>query len=86
MTAAITAGCVSAWTATVPPAHGEKTYAESRSAPASSPGQPGVRAGAQLTVLLGMEVLTVDYTAEPSSPERAHEVAEAVARTWLGGL
>ncbi|MGY1584574.1 hypothetical protein [Streptomyces sp. MN13] len=68
------------------PGLGEKAYAETRSVSASSPGQSGVRAVAQLTVLLGKDVLTVDYTAEPSSPERAHEVAVAVARTVLGEL
>ncbi|MEW2515432.1 hypothetical protein [Streptomyces sp. NPDC046870] len=68
------------------PGLGEKAYEETRSEPASPPGQRGVRARAQLTVLLGKDVLTVDYTAEPSSPERAREVSVAVARTVLGGL
>jgi hypothetical protein len=68
------------------PGLGEKAFAETRFESASSPGQSAVRARGQLTVLLGKDVLTVDYTAEPSSPERALEVAVAVARTVLGEL
>ncbi len=34
---------------------------------------------------VGFETKVALPKAEPNSPERAHEVAEAVARTWLGG-
>jgi hypothetical protein len=39
-----------------------------------------------VTVLLGRDVLTIEYAAEPSSPERARQVAVAVTTTMLAEL
>ncbi|MDN0198341.1 hypothetical protein [Streptomyces sp. S.PNR 29] len=60
---------------------GEQAFAEARSAASD-----GARAEAEVTVLLGRDVLTIEYAAEPSSPERAREVAVAVATTMLAKL
>ncbi len=67
------------------PRLGEKAYVEARSKSASG-GHSGRRAEAELTVLLGKDVLTVKYVAQPSTPERAREVAVATSARVLGGL
>lgn len=61
---------------------GEAAFAES--GPADSGGAAGARA--EVTVLLGRDVLSVSYTAEPSTPDLAREAAEAVAATVLADL
>lgn len=66
------------------PGLGDDAFAEAHAEAAHS--GSGARAEAEVTVLLGRDVLTVDYTAEPSSPDRARRVAVAVARTVLGEL
>ncbi|MGW1365387.1 hypothetical protein ACWCQP_49795 [Streptomyces chartreusis] len=43
-------------------------------------------AEAKVTVLLGRDVLTVQYSAQPSSPQRVRQVAVAVATTFLAEL
>ncbi|MFF2504181.1 hypothetical protein ACFVTY_12510 [Streptomyces sp. NPDC058067] len=66
------------------PGLGDEAFAETHSEAAHS--GSGVQAEAKVTVLLGRDVLTVHYVAEPSSPDRARRVAVAVARTVLGEL
>ncbi|WP_344320541.1 hypothetical protein [Streptomyces macrosporus] len=66
------------------PGLGEEAFAEARFE--TSGARAENRAEADVTVLLGRDVLTVRYTAEPSSPERARRVAVAVARTLLEKL
>ncbi|MGA5896777.1 hypothetical protein [Streptomyces venetus] len=60
---------------------GEDAFAETRFASSD-----GTRAEAEVTVLLGRDVLTIEYVAEPSSPERVRQVAVAVAKTILAEL
>ncbi|MEU5896671.1 hypothetical protein [Streptomyces venezuelae] len=67
------------------PGVGEEAYVEVRSKPASG-GQSGRRAEAELTVLLGKDVLNVKYVARPSTPKLAREVAVATSAAVLGGL
>lgn len=60
---------------------GERAFAEARYAASDRS-----RAEAEVTVLLGRDVLTVEYAAGPSSPQRARQVAVAVATTILAEL
>ncbi|MDA0564667.1 hypothetical protein LG943_10055 [Streptomonospora sp. S1-112] len=61
---------------------GQGAFAES--GPVDAEGGAGARA--EVTVLLGRDVLSVSYTAEPSTPELAERTARAVAATVLADL